>query len=86
MEKIKVLLVDDHDIVRRGLKMLLEEERHIEIIAEASDGQEALTKIKDNLPDVVILDLTMPKISGLEVTKAITEQFPMVKTLIFFDA
>ncbi|MFC0184952.1 DNA-binding response regulator, NarL/FixJ family, contains REC and HTH domains [Pseudarcicella hirudinis] len=83
MEKIKVLLTDDHDVVRKGMKMLLEDEETIEVVGEASDGLEAIDKIAQLLPDVVILDLTMPKMSGIEAAKIVSENYPDVKILIF---
>ncbi|UTA67090.1 MULTISPECIES: response regulator transcription factor [Emticicia] len=83
LNKIKLLVVDDHAIVRRGIINLLEEEENIEIAGEASDGTEALEGIKELKPDVVLLDLSMPKMTGLEVTRIISQKYPTVKPLIF---
>jgi DNA-binding NarL/FixJ family response regulator len=80
---IKILLVDDHDVVRKGLKMLLETEKNISIIGEASNGLIAIDKVSTLKPDVVILDLTMPEMGGIEATKIISEKFLDVKILIF---
>jgi DNA-binding NarL/FixJ family response regulator len=83
MTPITILLADDHDVVRRGMKMLLEDEENIKVIGEASDGLDAVEKVKVLMPNVVILDLTMPKMTGIEAAKIISEQYPEVKILIF---
>ena len=62
--KIKLLIVDDHAVVRKGIQNLLEEEPNIEIVGEASDGIEAIEKVKNLKPTIVLLDLTMPQMSG----------------------
>lgn len=69
MEKIRVLLADDHAVLRAGLKALLNAEPDIEVIAEASDGLEAVIKTKEICPDVLILDLSMPNYSGIKCAK-----------------
>lgn len=66
---IRVLLADDHKIVRAGIRQFLEGDPEIHVIAEASNGQEACAQIEDHKPDVVILDIQMPKMSGIEVTR-----------------
>lgn len=81
--KIKIILADDHAVVRKGLKMLLEDEEEIEIIGEAVDGLDAIEKINILMPNIVILDLTMPNMNGIEATKTIAERFPLVKIIIF---
>jgi len=83
MNPIKVLLADDHDVVRKGMKMLLEDEEGILVIGEAADGAEAIDKVKILMPDVVILDLTMPKMTGIEAAAVISQEYPSVKILIF---
>ncbi len=83
MNLITILLADDHDVVRRGMKMLLEDEEGIQVIGEASDGLDAIEKVKTLMPKVVILDLTMPKMNGIEAAKVISEEYPEVKILIF---
>ncbi len=83
MNLITILLADDHDVVRKGMKMLLEDEEGIQVIGEASDGLDAIEKVKILMPHVVILDLTMPKMSGIEAAKIISEEYPEVKILIF---
>ena len=83
MNPIKVLLADDHDVVRKGMKMLLEDEEGVLVIGEAADGAEAIDKVKILMPDVVILDLTMPKMTGIEAAAVISQEYPSVKILIF---
>jgi DNA-binding NarL/FixJ family response regulator len=83
MTPITILLADDHDVVRRGMKMLLEDEENVKVIGEASDGLDAIEKVKMLMPNVVILDLTMPKMTGIEAAKVISEEHPSVKILIF---
>ncbi len=80
---IRILIVDDHSVVRKGLLNLLEDEPDIEIVGEASDGDDALDMISDVLPDVMLLDITMPRMSGIEVTKEVTRSFPSVRILVF---
>ncbi len=71
---IKVLLVDDHVLVREGLLRLLKDYNDIEVVGEASEGQEALRIIRDLQPDVVVMDLSMPGLDGIETTKRIIEE------------
>ena len=80
--KIRVLLADDHHIVRAGIRQLLERERDIQVIAEAADGEEALALIEKHQPDVAVLDLQMPKASGIEVTQRVRAHFPQVGILV----
>jgi two-component system response regulator NreC len=82
MSKIRVLLAEDHTIVRKGLRALLEGEAGIEVIGEAEDGKEAVQKTQELLPDVVLMDISMPVLSGLEATRQIKKRFPGVKTLV----
>jgi len=82
MNKIKILLVDDHQIVRDGIKKILADEKDFELIASLNDGLETLDFIKKNKPDIIIADLSMPNISGIELTEKITADFPDVKVLI----
>ncbi len=80
---IRILIVDDHSVVRRGLLNLLEDEPDIKIVGEAADGDEALAMLPDVLPDMMLLDITMPRMSGIEVTKEVTRSFPSVRILVF---
>ena len=78
---IRILLVDDHPIVRQGLKTLLEGHSEWEVIGEASDGAEAIEKAKDLHPDVMVLDVTMPRMNGLEACRLLRRQAPGLEIL-----
>ena len=80
--KIRVLLADDHHIVRAGIRQLLESAGDLQIIAEAGDGEEAQALIQQHKPDVAILDIQMPKASGIEVTRWVRSHLPEVGVLI----
>lgn len=80
--KIKVLLADDHHIVRAGIRQLLESAKDIQVIAEAGDGEEAQALIQKHKPDVAVLDIQMPKASGIEVTRWVRSHLPEVGVLI----
>ncbi|MEK7263454.1 MAG: response regulator transcription factor [Bacteroidota bacterium] len=82
MQKIKVLLADDHEIVRQGLRSLLEQTMDIEVIAEAEDGKEAVLKTEQFLPDVVVMDIGMPTLNGIEATRQIKKMYPDIFILI----
>ena len=79
---IRVVLADDHAVVRKGIREFLEEEGSIEVVAEASDGEEAKALIRQHKPDVAVLDIRMPKLTGIEVTRWIREQGVSVGVLI----
>jgi len=81
MAKIRVLLADDHAIVREGVKMILIKEPDIEVVGEASDGQEALDLVDRLKPGVVVMDISMPGMSGIEATQHVKERFPGVNVL-----
>lgn len=80
--KIRVLLVDDHGIVREGLRAMLSLSPDIQVVAEAGDGREAIEKTRTHLPDIVIMDIAMPGMDGLEATKRLTRDFPGVRVLV----
>ena len=82
MNKIKVLLAEDHTIVRKGLHSLLEKEIGIEVVGEAEDGREAVRKAEKLQPDVVVMDIAMPGLNGLEATRQIKKRFPEMKIII----
>lgn len=82
MSNIRVLLVEDHTILRKGLCSLLENEYGIEVIGEAENGREALEKAEDLLPDIVVLDISLPLLNGLEVTRQLKKRFPEIRILI----
>jgi len=79
---IRVLLADDHSLFRAGIRMLLERMTDVEIIAEASNGREIFNLLKQIPTDVVIMDIAMPELNGLEATARVTREFPRVKVLI----
>lgn len=78
----KVLIVDDHAVVREGLRRLLNDYREIQVVGEAADGHEALRVISQLAPDVAVLDLSMPGLDGIELTKLLAKQHPPIKILI----
>ena len=80
--KIKVLIADDHTIVRAGLTALLGTEKDIEVVGEAKNGAEAVSNAVELHPDVVIMDLMMPKMDGVEATKELMRKAPSVKTIL----
>ena len=79
--RIRVLLVDDHTVVRRGLRLVFELEDDLEIVGEAADGREALSQVAALRPDVVVMDLLMPGMNGVEATRAIRAAFPDVEVV-----
>ena len=79
---VRVLLVDDHVIVREGLRMVLASRQEIQVIGEAGDGREALDLIETLQPDVVVMDIAMPNLNGLEATRQIKRRFPDIKVVI----
>jgi len=82
MSKIRLLLADDHAVLRAGLRMLLNAQPDMEVVGEAADGEETLRKTRELCPDIVVMDLTMPGISGLKATEQIREESPEVKVLV----
>ncbi|WP_234734051.1 response regulator transcription factor [Tellurirhabdus bombi] len=80
---IRILIADDHSVVRKGIRTLLEDEADVEIVGEAADGDDAIDLIPSLRPDVLLLDITMPRLSGIEVLKAVRQQFPKVRVLMF---
>ena len=80
---IRILVVDDHSVVRQGIITLLEDEEDLLIAGEAADGDEVFDMVESVEPHVILLDLTMPKMSGIEVIRQIVPNFPEVKILVF---
>jgi len=79
---IRVLLADDHSIVRDGLRRIVEESGHMEVVAEAEDGHEAIRKTHDYAPDVVVVDISMPGLDGLDVISRLTSDYPDLPILV----
>jgi two-component system, NarL family, nitrate/nitrite response regulator NarL len=81
-KRIKLLLVDDHPVVRRGIISCLARHEHLQIIGEAADGQEALRKARELMPDTILMDIDMPQMDGLAVTELLRKELPKIKVLI----
>jgi DNA-binding NarL/FixJ family response regulator len=81
MQKIRILVVDDHTILRDGICALLTLASDMEVVGEAANGREALEKVKELEPDVVIMDIAMPLLGGLETTRRMRKEFPETKVL-----
>ena len=82
MSTIRILIAEDHRIVRDGLRMLLQGEPDFEVVAEAENGREAVARARESRPDVAILDISMPDLSGLEATRLIKAESPQTQVLI----
>lgn len=82
MEPVKVLIVDDHTLFRRGIAAVLSNQPDLKVVGEASDGLDAIKKTKEIAPDVVLMDLNMPRCSGLEATQALQAEMPQVNILV----
>jgi two-component system NarL family response regulator len=81
-ERLRVLVCDDHALFRRGLQMVLESERDLELVGEASDGEEVVVRSQELMPDVILMDVRMPKKSGIEAASEIKDLLPHVKILM----
>lgn len=79
---IRVLVVDDHAILRDGIRSLLESQEDILVVGEAENGMEAIAFVKTSPPDIVLMDISMPQMNGLEATRFIRDHFPQVKVLV----
>jgi two-component system response regulator NreC len=82
MPKTRILIADDHAIVREGLRQLLNEQADMEVVGEAGDGREALDKARDLRPDVILMDIAMPNLSGLEAVHLIKEAVPQTQVVV----
>ncbi len=82
MNPVKVLVVDDHALFRRGITAVLANRENLEVVGEASDGLEAIEKAEAIVPDIIVMDLNMPRCSGLEATQALQAKIPQVNILV----
>jgi DNA-binding NarL/FixJ family response regulator len=82
LPNIRVIIVDDHAILRDGIRTLLERQANIEVIGEASNGEEAISLVGELHPDIVLMDIAMPKLNGLDATRKITNRYSNVRVLI----
>jgi two-component system response regulator DegU len=78
----KIVIIDDHQLFREGVKRILEFEKSFQVVAEGDDGSEALKLVKEHKPDVVIMDINMPQMNGVEATKELVEKYPDTKVII----
>lgn len=82
MSQIRIVLADDHMLVRAGIRALLQQIKGVEVVAEADDGREALQLIGVHRPDLVLMDIAMPKLNGLEAAARVAKEFPQVRVII----
>jgi len=82
LSELRILIADDHELIRRGVRTLLEAEPGWKVVAEASDGQEAFEKAKETKPEIVVLDIGMPRLSGLEAARRLKRTLPQIKVLM----
>ena len=82
MSRIRILLADDHTVMRRGLRFLLESQADFTVVAEAADGHEAVKQAEASRPDVAVLDVAMPNLSGIEAAQRIAAQMPNIAIII----
>ena len=82
MKNIRVLLAEDHTLVRAGLCALVRSLEGVDVVAEAGDGHQTLKMVKDHFPDLILMDIAMPGLNGLEATIRVVKEYPHVKVII----
>ncbi|GJQ20532.1 MAG: DNA-binding response regulator [Bacteroidia bacterium] len=82
MANIRILLADDHELIRTGMRNLIGSNSDFQIVGEAADGEDTIAKVRQLRPDVAIVDISMPKLSGIEAAKRICKEFPSVRVLV----
>jgi DNA-binding NarL/FixJ family response regulator len=82
VDSIRILLADDHELVRAGIRSLLERLPDVEVVAETGDGRQAIRLVEEHNPDIVLTDIAMPDLNGLEVTRHLAKAFPNVRVII----
>lgn len=82
MKKTRILIIDDHQLYREGIKRVLEFEENFEVVGEGEDGSQAVELVRQTKPDVVIMDINMPNVNGVEATKRLIDTFPGLKVII----
>lgn len=83
MKKIRILIVEDHEVVIKGIKTLLEPYEDLEIVGYALDSDEAMRKVEELRPDIIIMDINLPEVSGIQITEMVSEQFPLSKVIYY---
>jgi DNA-binding NarL/FixJ family response regulator len=83
MKKIRILIVEDHEVVIKGIKTLLEPYDELEIVGYALDSEEALQKVEEHRPDIIIMDINLPEVSGIEITEKISSEYPLTKVIYY---
>lgn len=83
MKKIRILIVEDHEVVIKGIKTLLEPYDELEIVGYALDSEEAMQKVEEHRPDIIIMDINLPEVSGIETTEKITSEYPLSKVIYY---
>ena len=81
-EKYRIVLADDHVLIRHGIKIILSSDDYLEVVGEVSNGEELLDKLKETIADLLILDISMPKVSGIELTEILKKRHPDLKILV----